>query len=75
MSKNARQDAKSDWEVQLQREAFEMKQRTCMKIGHCYETIAKARGYNTYATLRAAMKAHQHPVEKFAANMWRNPAD
>jgi hypothetical protein len=59
MSKNARQDAKSDWEVQLQREAFEMKLRTGMKLGHCYETIAKGRGYNTYAALLAAMKEYR----------------
>jgi hypothetical protein len=44
------------WKVNLMRQAFDMKKRTGMKLGQCYETIAKAAGFQTYAAMRADHK-------------------
>ena len=43
-------------EADLKAMAYAMKVKNNMKIGHCYETIAKQYGFNTYASMRQAMK-------------------
>ncbi len=45
-----------EWKATLMRQAFQMKKDTGLKLGQCYEQIAKNLGYNTYAAYRAAMK-------------------
>ena len=36
--------------------AYAMKVENNMKIGHCYEAIAKQYGFNTYAAMRQVIK-------------------
>jgi len=42
-------------ETELKAMAYAMKQSTGMKIGHCYEAIAKQHGFKTYAAMRQAI--------------------
>ena len=44
--------------AELMRMAFQMKNTSeGMKLGHCYEALAKQYGFNTYAAMRVEMKA------------------
>lgn len=43
-------------EAVLRQLAFDLKKSSGMKLGQCYEAIAKQRGFNTYAAMRASMK-------------------
>lgn len=45
-----------EWKAALMTEAFKLKKETGLKLGQCYELIARNLGYNTYAAYRAAMK-------------------
>ena len=36
--------------------AYKMKKETGLKLGQCYEQIAKQQGFKTYAAMRAALK-------------------
>lgn len=47
----------AEWEKQLKDQVFLMK-TPVHKIGHCYETLAKEAGFNTYAAMRQAAKVH-----------------
>lgn len=59
MTGRANREKKVEWEQALQRQAFDLKKLTGQPLGHCYEEIAKQKGYQTYAALRAAMKGKQ----------------
>lgn len=43
-------------EEDLKQMAYAIKQLTGVKLGHCYEEIAKQYGFNSYAALREEMK-------------------
>lgn len=50
-------------EAELKKLVYEMSRAEGMKVGHCYEKIAKNLGFRTYAAMRVAMKApddHRH---------------
>lgn len=47
--------AKRQWEIELQRQAFDLKKATGHALGRCYEAIAREKGFKTYAALRQAM--------------------
>lgn len=47
--------AKRQWEIELQRQVFDLKKTTGQPLGRCYEAIAKEKGFKTYAAFRQAM--------------------
>ena len=67
-------------EAALKQQAYQLRKATGQSLGHCYEAIAKNRGFGTYAAMRAAMKSrgtadvYQEFIPKDELRATRQPA-